>query len=67
MSRYLLSIVTFFSLAIIAVEVWHAGVPIWALLLAIALPVIYILPSGFIYAMTGQGVSITDIELILLN
>ena len=28
----------------------------WALLLALLLPVIYILPSGFIYAMTGQGV-----------
>jgi hypothetical protein len=29
---------------------------VWALLLALLLPVIYILPSGFIYAMTGQGV-----------
>lgn len=28
----------------------------WALLLAVALPIIYILPSGFIYAMTGQEV-----------
>lgn len=28
----------------------------WALLLALLLPVIYILPTGFIYAMNGQGV-----------
>ncbi|KAH7875547.1 oligopeptide transporter [Lentinula edodes] len=62
---YLLSIVTFFSLAIIAVEVWHAGVPIWALLLAIALPVIYILPSGFIYAMTGQGITLNIVAQII--
>lgn len=49
--------VFFFALAILAQEVWHTGVPVWALLISIALPVIYILPSGFIYAMTGQGVS----------
>ena len=30
--------------------------PVWALLLAVALPITYVLPSGFIYAMTGQGV-----------
>ncbi|KAF8577241.1 OPT superfamily oligopeptide transporter [Ramaria rubella] len=48
----------FFSLAILAVKIWPTGVPVWALLLAILLPVIYILPSGFIYAVTGQSISI---------
>ncbi|KAJ3994522.1 OPT oligopeptide transporter protein-domain-containing protein [Lentinula boryana] len=62
---YLLSILIFFSLAIIAVQVWHAGVPVWALLLAIALPVIYILPSGFIYAMTGQGITLNIVAQII--
>ena len=47
----------FFGLAIVAAEVWHTGVPVWALLISVALPVIYVLPSGFIFAMTGQGVS----------
>ena len=47
----------FFGLAIVAMEVWHTGVPVWALLLAVLLPVVYVLPNGFIYAMTGQGVS----------
>ncbi len=56
---YIISFVTFFCLAIVAVEVWHTGVPVYALLLALLLPIIYILPSGFIYAMTGQGVSLT--------
>jgi OPT family oligopeptide transporter len=53
---YLLSFAIFFSFAIIACEVWHTGVPVWALLLAVAVPCIYILPSGFIFAMTSQGV-----------
>lgn len=30
--------------------------PVWALLLSVLLPIIYVLPSGFIYAMTGQAV-----------
>ncbi|KAF5384567.1 hypothetical protein D9757_006480 [Collybiopsis confluens] len=62
---YLLSMVVFFCLAIIAVEVWHSGVPIWALLLAVLLPMIYILPSGFIYAMTGQGITLNIVAQII--
>jgi hypothetical protein len=30
--------------------------PVWALLLSVLLPIIYVLPTGFIYAMTGQAV-----------
>ena len=39
-------------------QVWHTSVPVWALLLSVVLPVLYILPSGIIYAMTGQVVII---------
>ncbi|KAF8891861.1 oligopeptide transporter [Infundibulicybe gibba] len=55
----------FFSLAVVAVEVWHTNVPVWALLLAVLLPVIYILPSGFIYAMTGQGITLNILAQII--
>lgn len=54
---YALAFVVFFCLGVVAVEVWKTNVPVWAILLAVMLPVIYILPSGFIFAMTGQGVS----------
>ena len=30
--------------------------PVWALALSVLLPMIYVLPSGFIYAMSGQAV-----------
>lgn len=53
---YMLFFVGFFGFAVLANEVWHTGLPIWGLLLAILLPTIYMLPSGFVYAMTGQGV-----------
>ncbi|KAK7052812.1 hypothetical protein VNI00_004131 [Paramarasmius palmivorus] len=62
---YMLSFAVFFSLAVVAVEVWHAEVPVWALVLAVILPVIYILPSGFIYAMTGQGITLNILAQII--
>ncbi|KAJ6521329.1 OPT oligopeptide transporter [Mycena capillaripes] len=46
-------------------QVWHTGVPVWALLLAVALPIIYILPSGFIYAMTGQEITLNILAQII--
>ena len=55
---YIIAFLFFFCMSIVAAEVWHTGVPVWALLISVALPIIYILPSGFIFAMTGQGVSI---------
>jgi OPT oligopeptide transporter protein len=53
---YALVIVIFFALATVAVEVWHTGMPVWALLLSLLIPIIYVLPGGFIFAMTGQVV-----------
>lgn len=44
---------------------WDTNVPVWALVLAIILPVIYILPSGFIYAMTGQGITLNILAQII--
>jgi OPT family small oligopeptide transporter len=57
--------VFFFALAVVAVEVWHTTVPVWSLLLAVLLPVIYVLPSGFIYAMTGQGITLNILAQII--
>ncbi|KAN0062883.1 hypothetical protein ACQY0O_004704 [Thecaphora frezii] len=45
-----------FALAIIMIEVYDTGMPVWALVIAVMLPAIYILPVGFVYAMTGQAI-----------
>lgn len=62
---YFSAFCVFFSLAIVAVEIWDTKIPVWALLLALLLPVIYIMPSGFIYAMTGQGISLNVLAQII--
>ena len=63
--RYLSAFAVFFALAIVTVELWDTSVPVWALLLSVALPIIYILPSGFIYAMTGQGINLNILAQII--
>ncbi|KAH7098305.1 OPT-domain-containing protein [Auriculariales sp. MPI-PUGE-AT-0066] len=62
---YLVSFVFFFLLAVVAVERWKVGVPVWALVLALLLPVIYILPGGFIFAMTGQPITLNLLAQII--
>lgn len=56
---YMCAFLLFFSLAIVANEVWHTGLPVWGIVLSVMIPCIYILPSGFIYASTSQGVRAT--------
>lgn len=45
--------VLMFALSIVANEVWHTGLPVWALLVAYVLPVVYFLPVGIIKAVTN--------------
>ncbi|KAI8978283.1 OPT oligopeptide transporter [Trametes punicea] len=62
---YLVTFVGCFALAIVTAEVWHTDIPVWALVLAIALPVTYIIPSGYVYAMTGQNITINLLAQII--
>ncbi|KAJ8592476.1 OPT superfamily oligopeptide transporter [Rhizopogon salebrosus TDB-379] len=62
---YAICFLGFFFLMVVVVEVWHTSVPVWALLLSVALPIVYVLPSGFIYAMTGQGITLNLLAQII--
>ncbi len=53
-------------MGVIMVEVYDTGLPIWGLIVSILIPAIYILPTGFVYAMTGQAIGTNLIgELIV--
>ena len=43
-----------FALSIVCVQVFDTDLPVWGLIIAILLPVIYFLPAAFIYASTAQ-------------
>ena len=50
----------------ITIEVWPTEVPIWGLLLAIAIAAFYLVPCGMIQAITNQQVGLNVItELIV--
>lgn len=46
--------VSMFVLSIITIEVYNTSLPVWALLISLLICVIYILPVGFVFAMTGS-------------
>lgn len=48
----------FFALCAVGIEVWHTGLPIWGLLLGMGIVGLYVIPMGFIYAMTNEIVSL---------
>ena len=54
---YLILFCVPFALAVVVVEVRDTRIPVWSLALSIALAAIYVLPAGFIYALTGLEVS----------
>jgi hypothetical protein len=47
-----------FTFAVVAIEVYDTGLPVWGYLVAILLSLIYFIPAAFIYAMTSQLIAI---------
>lgn len=37
-------------------QCWPTGMPVWALLVSVAMGVVYIIPAGYIYALTSYNV-----------
>ncbi len=55
---YLILLALTLTAGIIAIEVFHTGLPVYGLLLAFLLPAVYYIPSGIVFAMTAQQVAI---------
>jgi hypothetical protein len=55
----------FFLVAIVTIEVWPTDMPVWALALSVLIPAIYLLPCGFIFAVTGLPPSINLVVEVL--
>jgi len=52
-------LIFFFLMAVFAVTRWPTDVPVYLLVVAIAVPALYVVPGGLIFAVTGQIVSQT--------
>ena len=55
----------FFMMAIIVIEVWPTDMPVWALALSVLIPALYMIPCGFIFAVTAQPTNINLIAEII--
>ena len=55
-----------FGLGIVAIHVWDTQLPVWALVIAILVAIVFIVPVGIIRALTNQTVAIQILaELIV--
>lgn len=54
-----------FGLSIVCVQVFDTNLPVWALIIAMLLPIIYFLPAAFIYASVAQVMTINLIAQLV--
>ncbi|GAA5988412.1 hypothetical protein JCM10908_003554 [Rhodotorula pacifica] len=55
---YLAFLLLAFALSAVTVACWPTGMPVWALLIAILVAIVYVVPAGYVYALTSYNVSI---------
>ncbi|KAH9814731.1 OPT oligopeptide transporter protein-domain-containing protein [Melampsora americana] len=55
----------FTGFSVIVIEAYATGLPIWGLFLALSVALVYVLPGGFIFAMTSQQISINLVAEII--
>ncbi|GAA6042983.1 hypothetical protein JCM8097_003869 [Rhodosporidiobolus ruineniae] len=62
---YMVFLVIAFALSIVTVACWDTRMPVWSVVVALIIGFIYVLPGGFIYAMTSSQITVNLItELI---
>lgn len=55
-----------FAFACVCVQVWDTGLPIWALIIALLIALVYIVPIGMIQAITNRQIGLNVVtELII--
>ncbi|KAF8261430.1 OPT oligopeptide transporter [Lactarius quietus] len=63
---YLIIFCTMFGFGVVAIEIWHTELPVWAFILALIIGFACTIPIGIITAMTNQEIGLNVItELII--
>jgi hypothetical protein len=58
-------VVIVFAMSAVTIEVWPTQVPIWGLLLSLAIAAFYIIPTGMIQAITNQQIGLNVISELI--
>lgn len=64
---YWLSLIIFLSMSIVLVRVWDTGLPVYALLLALAIAGVMVIPIGMIYALTNMSIGLNVITEFIIG
>ena len=59
---YLSIFLVFFAMSIVAIAVWRTDIPVWALPLSVLIPVLYLIPCGFLLAVSGQLITPVNVH-----
>ncbi|GAA6021624.1 hypothetical protein JCM8202_002357 [Rhodotorula sphaerocarpa] len=62
---YLAFLLGALGLSIAAVAAWPTDLPAWALIVAVALGLLYLIPAGYVFAVTSIGVSVNYLAELL--
>lgn len=59
--------VIFFVMSVLLVHIWDIGMPIWALIVALSIAVLLLIPVGMIYALTNISVGLNVITEFIVG
>ncbi|KAI3403216.1 hypothetical protein KGF56_003986 [Candida oxycetoniae] len=64
---FLISFLIFFALSIVTVRVWNTEMPIWSLVVALVIALVFLLPVSIIYARTNIAVGLNVITEFIIG
>ena len=64
---YMAVFLVFFALAIVTVRAWDTQMPIWALIFALIIAFVFLIPIGIIYAITNMSVGLNVITEFIIG
>ncbi|CAK7890711.1 oligopeptide transporter 1 [[Candida] anglica] len=64
---YAIVFVIFFAMAIATIEGWETEFPVWALVVALLIAIVFLLPVGVIFALTNMAVGLNVVTEFIIG
>lgn len=64
---FLIVFLAAFALSIVTIRVWHTEMPIWSLVVAVLIAVVFLLPVGIIYSLTNIAVGLNVVTEFIIG
>lgn len=64
---YIVVFLIFFALSIVTIRVWNTEMPVWCLIIALLIALVFLLPVGVIYALTNIAVGLNVVTEFIIG